>query len=373
MTGEGRESGRNIQYWLAAGRAVLRHALAGNLTLLLLTALVIGAGYLAGALVRQHDLMRDVLYWPSIRYFLFFLWLPLPFAFLVGRLRVRDATGEYVRGWRGWKGAWTLFRERYANPAGLARAAVAGLAASLIVNVYGSWKRAMPSVWPFVWDEPLARLDRVLHLGTDPWQLVHPWLARPMVTYGLDALYYTWLPLFMAVLAWQAWSGSRDLRRRFFVSAVFVWIGLGNVAATLLSSAGPAFYGFLVGGPDPFAPLFAYLAGVGGPDTLLTLRGQEVLWTLHTAGEANPYSGISAMPSVHIGMTTLYTLMGWERARWLGIGFGLYGLAMLIATVHLGWHYAVDGYVSILAVWLFWRLLRRGDPGLARFEARLAG
>ena len=42
--------------------------------------------------------------------------------------------------------------------------------------------------------------------------------------------------------------------------------------------------------------------------------------------------------------------------RWPGRLFALYGLIILLGSVHLGWHYAVDGYVSILAVPMLWWL-----------------
>jgi hypothetical protein len=42
---------------------------------------------------------------------------------------------------------------------------------------------------------------------------------------------------------------------------------------------------------------------------------------------------------------------------------------ILIATVHLGWHYAIDGYVGILGTLLIWRLTGRllGWPPLVRW------
>ena len=42
--------------------------------------------------------------------------------------------------------------------------------------------------------------------------------------------------------------------------------------------------------------------------------------------------------------------------------FWCYTGLIVIATVHLGWHYAIDGYVSIVAVWLYWKLSARLAP-----------
>jgi hypothetical protein len=46
----------------------------------------------------------------------------------------------------------------------------------------------------------------------------------------------------------------------------------------------------------------------------------------------------------------------------LGWIFGAFLLVILIGSVHLGWHYAIDGYVGIIGTLILWwacgRLLR---------------
>jgi hypothetical protein len=67
-----------------------------------------------------------------------------------------------------------------------------------------------------------------------------------------------------------------------------------------------------------------------------------------------PVNGISAMPSVHVAAAVLFALVGWQVGRAMGIGFTIYALVILTGSVHLGWHYAVDGYLSAAAVLLLW-------------------
>jgi uncharacterized membrane protein len=58
----------------------------------------------------------------------------------------------------------------------------------------------------------------------------------------------------------------------------------------------------------------------------------------------------------------LFALVGWRTSRLLGWLFTAYACVILIGSVHLGWHYAVDGYFSIAGALLIWagvRLLLR--------------
>ena len=84
------------------------------------------------------------------------------------------------------------------------------------------------------------------------------------------------------------------------------------------------------------------------------LSVQEALWQSHVA--TGPISGISAMPSVHVASSTLLALYGFQHARWSGIALGLFAAIIMIGSVHLGWHYAIDGYFGALLAWACWRL-----------------
>jgi hypothetical protein len=53
-------------------------------------------------------------------------------------------------------------------------------------------------------------------------------------------------------------------------------------------------------------------------------------------------------------MPVLYALVGWRTWKPLGVIFALYGVLILIGSVHLGWHYAIDGYASIIGVLVLW-------------------
>ena len=73
------------------------------------------------------------------------------------------------------------------------------------------------------------------------------------------------------------------------------------------------------------------------------------------------------MPSLHVAVPVLFTIVAWGIDRRLGALFGVYTALILVGSVHLGWHYAVDGYVTLALVpavwWLAGRLSRGPSPG----------
>ena len=78
--------------------------------------------------------------------------------------------------------------------------------------------------------------------------------------------------------------------------------------------------------------------------------------------------GISAFPSMHNAMATIFALVTWRTNRKLGIAFVIFAALILIGSVQLGWHYAVDGYGAIaiaLVCWWIGGVVARWHAGLA--------
>ena len=223
-------------------------------------------------------------------------------------------------------------------------------------GVFTSLKNLIPVMHPYAWDVALAEWDKTLHGGFHPWQLLQPLLGHPLITTAMNLSYNVWFVVLHTVLLWQAFSvRAPRLRMQFFLTFVLAWILLGTVAATLLSSAGPCYYGRVTGLEDPFAPLMAYLGTVNESYPLGALSAQEYLWKIYRQSGFAMGSGISAMPSMHMAMIFLCALVGWRHARVLGIGLAVFALLIMVGSVHLGWHYAIDHYVAIAGVWLIWR------------------
>ena len=70
-------------------------------------------------------------------------------------------------------------------------------------------------------------------------------------------------------------------------------------------------------------------------------------------------SGISAMPSLHVAMAFLFALLTWRVNRLLGVCFYAFTGLILLGSVHLAWHYAVDGYLALAITWCIWHLVDR--------------
>ena len=262
-------------------------------------------------------------------------------------------------------------RTTFATPQRIAHAVPMLAGMLLFGGTFTVIKTAFPLVAPFAWDPAFEQWDRWLHGGIAPWQLLQPVLGHPIVTRALDWLYDLWFFFLSLIWVWQSFS-QRDprLRRQFFVTLLLSWILLGNVAATLLSSAGPCFFAMITGLPDPYAPLMTYLADVSHEHPIFAVEAQNILWHAYTMRTVIVGAGMSAMPSMHVAIAVLFPLVCWRVQRWLGVVAATYAVIVMITSVHLAWHYAVDGYVGaagmIVTWWIVGRVLTRRDDARRR-------
>ena len=216
-------------------------------------------------------------------------------------------------------------------------------------------KPAIPAIVPFSWDVTFMEWDRAMHFGMDPWVILQPLLGYDYVTFGINLAYNFW---FVALFGAWFWFGFQrnagELRARFFLSYMLAWWIGGGLLAVLLSSAGPVYYDELGLLPNPYTELFVYLNDVDTRIPLWFLDTQQMLWDGYTGKIAA--LGISAMPSMHNASAVLFALAFRHVSRGLGWFFAIYAVVILLGSVHLGWHYAVDGYLGILIAMASWWL-----------------
>lgn len=236
---------------------------------------------------------------------------------------------------------------------------VAAFASLLIAYSFAALKASLPQVFPFYADPFLAVLDRQLHFGTDPWTLTHA-LSGIVPTGFATTLYLTiWsIPAFVFPLALVLVDRDPDRVSRFLLLYLVTWIGLGNILALAGLSVGPVYFDRYTGGSEFVGLVDALQTSQVASTTFGHI--QEDLWRFLTDRDQEIGTGISAFPSVHVGIATVLALYGVERGLIWAIPGILFCTIILFLSVYLGWHYAIDGYFSILllsGIWLMrWRL-----------------
>ena len=242
------------------------------------------------------------------------------------------------------------------HPRRLANAIHASAFMSIFMIGFAFMKVAIPSVVAFSWDEKFMQIDQQLHFGWHPFEILQPLFGFPVVTFATNFIYNMWFVVMFSCWFWQGFSRhDNPLRLQFLLSFALTWSIGGGILATVFSSGGPCYYGNLVGGSDPFAPLTSYLASANETWPIWALNTQAELWSSYVNGEG-VLKGISAMPSMHVASSTLFVLLGFSKSRKMGWSLVLFAVMIFLGSVHLGWHYAIDGYAGAVLAVLFWKL-----------------
>jgi hypothetical protein len=224
-------------------------------------------------------------------------------------------------------------------------------------SIFTFFKNQIPSLNAFWLDSLLCKLDRAIFLGHDPWRTLQQIIGDPHITRVLDFLYFPlWPILFEVMLLFNAFGRhSLIVRLRFFISYIIVWAGLGNALATVLSSAGPCYFTQVTGRSSPYAQLMEYLYSIKvNGVALYAIRSQEFLWNMHVNNIFESGSGISAMPSIHVATAALFALSMRKVSSILEKVLYIYAFFVWVGSIHLGWHYASDGLVSVVCVIVIW-------------------
>lgn len=220
-------------------------------------------------------------------------------------------------------------------------------------------KMLLPRYIPFWLDEPFAQIDKFLFFGYQPWELTHAIFTTSSATHVIHNLYALWVFLLSVVIVGFAFFAPRIERARFFLAFSGAWVFLGFIGAWLGSSAGPCFAALLgIPSAPEFAGLMEKLAQAhrdtnGG---MGALAWQNMLWEGYTSQIYQFGRGISAMPSLHNAIAVLYVFVGFRFGKLLGWVMAGYAVIIFIGSVHLAWHYAVDGIVAAFAMWGIWKV-----------------
>jgi PAP2 superfamily len=228
---------------------------------------------------------------------------------------------------------------------------------SLLLATFGTLfslaKRSIPLINDYGWDESFIALDQAIH-GRDAWLLLQPLLGYPIVTWIMGLFYHAWILLiYLGGFYFIFFESDAQLRARYVLAYMLSWTLIGFVAAAIFASVGPCFAGPILG-IDQFADQMAYLRQVDAQYPLMFLDVQDKLLAWYRDDAATLGAGIAAMPSMHVAQAFLFFLAMRHKGRWAANLFGAFAVIILVGSVHVGYHYAVDGYLAIVMAAIIW-------------------
>lgn len=287
---------------------------------------------------------------------LFLLRLPKALALLLVLALADAAVRSRLRGGVG--GVLATLRARW--PRHRVLLAVTGLVAYHAVYVC---YRNMKSWNAFrqLRDAELLRADKWLFLGHDPAVLLHDLLGQHTATYVLMVVYkvFVYVVTFSVVASLVFVDRIRD-GYVFVLAGMWAWV-LAIVSYYALPSLGP-----YAEEPSVFAGL---------PHT--TITSEQATYLVNRAAlladpsASGSFASLGAFASLHVGFTALVWLMlRWYGMRRLARVAAVYLVLVMVATVYLGWHYALDVVAGLLLAWLSvlfarWMIYPHGRPAEA--------
>jgi hypothetical protein len=280
--------------------------------------------------------------------------LPDTAEFLLAAVLI-DVVVRWLRGRKRGATLWSTVRTRW-TPYRIAMI-LAGLVAYFVVYLcyrnLKSW-----DVFNTPRDGMLLRWDRWLFFGHSPAVLLHDLLGEDLAARLLTDLYesFSWL-VTIALVAALAFTPTVRQAFVFVTAAMWAWI-LGVGSYYLIPSLGP-----FNAAPEEFAGL----TRTSIQDTQDAYVAQRVHLLAHPHA-SDAFAQISAFASLHCALACLVFLMaryyGLRLVSWVA---GLFLLGTLVATVYLGWHFAVDDVAGLAIAWVAVQLGKLTVFGSLRF------
>lgn len=271
---------------------------------------------------------------------------------------VVNSAGGFLNRWKAASGQLDIVTRSYLEGPRWAYACVAFLSMSSD-NFFFVSKSLINVVNPYVqagWDPVFAAWDKALHFGFYPHEVIIPAVNSIGAGRVLDAAYAFWLLVMLFVTGYTMFADKDVYRRlRFLWTYMLSWILLGTIGATIFSSVGPIFYhDFYPQLPDIYEAIPRNLVAMHNEGFMFAAKTYELLLGWARNDRIFDPNALSAMPSMHLAISWLMVLY----ARSLGqkplmLALPFFTL-IYFGSIYLGFHYAVDAYVSVAVTSLIW-------------------
>ncbi len=178
---------------------------------------------------------------------------------------------------------------------------------------------------------------------------------------AINILYHLWyFAVIWVTILFLTDRATHVQRVQYCLSFVIILFLIGNGLATLLSSAGPCYAHLVNPENTQYNDLLMLLKSqsnslvADGWIPLWIIDLQHMLWENYVQQSNHEGLAISAMPSMHVSTAVLMALGCYSLNKKMGIAMWVYALFVQIGSVHLAWHYAIDGYVGAIVTIIVW-------------------
>jgi membrane-associated phospholipid phosphatase len=220
---------------------------------------------------------------------------------------------------------------------------------SLLFSILGLYliamREALAALQPILLDLQLAEVDRMLFGGV-PSQMLERF-NHPMVTEWFAFFYYSYFIIIVLATLPSAFFGRSSLARGLVQGSVMI-VCIGHIIYTLVPGRGP--YVALQFEHDLSGGLFWHLVN----QTVVTQGALlDIFPSLHTA-----------LPTFIALYLTLYRRSWPLRIPWLVLWvlLVLFTINIIIATLYLRWHYAIDVIAGVILAFITMWIVRRTNP-----------
>jgi len=217
-----------------------------------------------------------------------------------------------------------------------------------------NFKGWVPLINPTLFDAAYMASDESLRPLVDAFA----WASTTIRTnLNPEFRWYQFLFLTMFVLTFCRFAAVRNSLYPRFAVSMLLMVSLGALSYLIAPALGPFIY-------EDGNTLAATEAQAGMYAAYQSVQAEGAAWIARNGSDY--FTGaLAAMPSLHVGYASLMTYYMLKNRDYLAPLFVLFWLWILVDSVALRWHYAIDAPAGIalcaLVIWLSNRLLAHSE------------